>query len=159
MSTGYGFVSLAAAPPLTTDYPATAAGVLASFHVGEDDEARRVGPAAVFLSLTAREPMFEFEDVPEPVACGYLTPDAADGLARMLIDYAAVSRGSKPAQYLTRRDTVVIDGGDHDVVRVVVDADNGVSVYTRQGGRRKPAGRYHDGELVKLANPEGGGPR
>jgi hypothetical protein len=157
VSAGYGWVPLAADRPLESDYPTTAVGVLASYHVG-DSHSERIGPAAVYLSLTARPPVFEFEDCPEPIAGGYLTPDDADSLALLLIDYAAVSRGSKVAESLTTRDRVVVDGEEHDVVRLVVDADTGVAVYTEQGGRRTPAARYDVGELVKLAEPERGAP-
>lgn len=155
MSGGWGWVPLAADRPLESDDPATAVGVSLSYHVGNAG-VTRIGPAAVYLSLTARPPVFEFEDCPEPIAGGYLTPDDADSLARLLVDYAAVSRGSKVAESLTTRDRVVVDGEAHDVLRLVVDADTGVAVYTEQGGRRTPAARYYVGELVKLAEREWG---
>lgn len=155
VNAGYGWTPLAGARPLETDEPATAAGVLTSYSIGEGRPGR-LGPDAVWLSLTARAPLREFEDCPEPIAGGYLTPDAADRLARQLLDYAAITRGSKVAQNLTMRDRVVVDGEAHDLLRLVVDAETGVAVYTKQGGRRTPAARYDVGELVKLANPEWG---
>jgi len=133
------------------DDPATAVGVLSSVGMASGEP---IGPESVWFGLTDRAPHLDVEDYPESIAGGYLTPDDADSLAQTLIRYAAATRGSKPVQYLTRRDSVVIDGEAHDVARLVVDADTGVAVYTRQGGRRTPAARYYVGELVKLADGE-----